>query len=288
MTQTTSTQSERHGSSTDPYRLFFPLGIALGIVGTSIWPLFHWGLAEDYSGQAHAFIQTNCFLFAFIVGFLWTAVPRFTGTQAPRRILQLFLAGLLIAEAVALELYYFRTAHALFLGATAIFGAVLIRRFVSRKHPPPETFTYVGFGVLAGSIAAAINAGSAFGVLEPAWDLLGRRLMSEGMVLLLVLGVGGFLGPRLLGFARLPDLQKIGNISPGTRPPAINRNMQFSAAAGFALLASVIVQYGWDAFGNESRWPTALAGFTRAVVATIVILVNVQPWRLPAVRTTLS
>ena len=73
----------QHGQPTDPYRIFFPLGIILGAIGVSIWPLYYYGVTEGYSGRAHAFTQTDGFLYAFIVGFLLTAIPRFTGTRTP-------------------------------------------------------------------------------------------------------------------------------------------------------------------------------------------------------------
>jgi len=53
------------------------------------------------------------------VGFLWTAVPRFTGTEAPGRRVQFFVAALVIAEALAFELYFFSAGHALFVVAHA-------------------------------------------------------------------------------------------------------------------------------------------------------------------------
>jgi len=72
---------ELHGKPADPYRIFFPLGIVLGAMGVSIWPLYYFGITEGYSGRAHAFVQTDGFLYSFIAGFLLTAVPRFTVPQ---------------------------------------------------------------------------------------------------------------------------------------------------------------------------------------------------------------
>jgi len=86
---------EIHGKPTDPYRILFPLGILLGVMGVSIWPLYYFGITEGYSGRAHAFVQTDGFLYAFIAGFLLTAIPRFTGTEAPSRRIQYALAVIL-------------------------------------------------------------------------------------------------------------------------------------------------------------------------------------------------
>src|SRR5579883_1668346 len=105
----------QHGESTDPYRIFFPLGIVFGIVGVSIWPLYYYGVTEGYSGRAHAFVQTDGFLYAFIAGFLLTAVPRFTGTEAPSRRVQYALAAVVICCAAAFEFQFFIAGHTIFI-----------------------------------------------------------------------------------------------------------------------------------------------------------------------------
>src|SRR5262245_14473316 len=149
--------SPSHSTPADPYRIFFPLGVLMGIAGVSIWPLYYWGWTEEYSGRAHAFVQTNCFLYAFIAGFLWTAVPRFTGTTAPGRAIQYLLAAILVADLVAFESYSFTVGHVLFVAAHTLLLAIVVKCFIHRQHPPPETFVLVGFGLVSGLAAAVIN-----------------------------------------------------------------------------------------------------------------------------------
>jgi len=274
------TTSPQHGHRSDPYRLFFPLGALLGIAGVSIWPLYDWGVTSGYSGRSHAFVQIDGFLFAFIAGFLWTAIPRFTGTQNPTRAIQCVVGVLLAAAAAAFEFQYFFAGNLIFLGAYLIFLAVAANRFLNRRNPPPETFVLVGIGLLSGLIGTIINAGIAGEIVQPGLDLVGRRLMTEGMVLLLVLGVGGFLAPRLLGFAQLPNFQNIERVSGQARTPiSLNRRQPAYAAAGLILMGSIIVEYGFK---------VPVLAWIRAAVATILVFVNVQPWRTPAVRTTLA
>ena len=277
---TSSLVPEKHGSPSDPYRIFFPLGIILGIAGVSIWPLYHWGVTSGYSGRSHAFVQTDCFLYAFIVGFLWTAIPKFTGTTAPSRVIQFFLASLLVAQLIVFELQYFALGHLLFILAHATFISIVVRCFIERQHPPPETFVFVGLGLFAGMAGALINAGIALEVLAPALDLLGKRLLTEGMVLLLVLGVGGFLGPRLLGFAQLPNFQNLEKLSGKVKPPrVVTLRREIYATAGFLLVVSVIAEYGL-------KLPNL--AWLRASIGTLVILMNIRPWRTPVTRTTLA
>src|SRR5262245_64220653 len=95
--------SDKHGMATDPYRIFFTLGILIGIAGVSIWPLYYWGVTAGYNGRSHAFVQTDGFIYAFIVGFLWTAIPRFTGTSTPSRGVQYVVVTVLVVTAVAFE-----------------------------------------------------------------------------------------------------------------------------------------------------------------------------------------
>ena len=264
----------------DPYRLFFPLGISLGIAGVSIWPLYYFGVTAGYNGHAHALVQTSGFLYAFIAGFLLTAVPRFTGTDTPSRFAQYVLAAALIVSAAASEFHAFALGTAAFVAAHVTLVSLVALRFLRRQQNPPSTFVLIGLGLLGGSLGAVLSCAVAWELIPAFWDMLGKRLLTEGMVMLLVLGVGGFLGPRLLGFAELPTFAVPGAWNEG-RPPTrpFGRVDGLWATAGAAILLSLVAEYG---FGLE--WMV----FLRAAVVTGVIFKTLQLWRLPVVRTTLS
>src|SRR5262245_7026767 len=117
---------ELHGARTDPYRVFFPLGIVLGAIGVSVWPLYYYGVTEGYSGRAHAFVQTDGFLYAFILGFLLTAIPRFTGTEPFSRRLQYILAAIVTIAAIAFELQFFTAGQTGFVIANFILIALVL------------------------------------------------------------------------------------------------------------------------------------------------------------------
>jgi uncharacterized protein involved in response to NO len=119
-----------------------------------------------------------------------------------------------------------------------------------------------------------INAGIAWNVVGPFWDPFAKRMLTEGMVLLLVLGIGGFLGPRLLGFAQMPRFPEIPKDA--NRPPA---RILLYMVAGLVIVLSLLAEYG---FGLSAM------AFVRALAATLVVLSTLQPWRRPAVRTTLA
>ena len=61
----------------EPFRIFFPIGVAVALLGVALWPLFHWQIINFYPGFIHARLMSVGFFGAFIIGFLTTAVPRF-------------------------------------------------------------------------------------------------------------------------------------------------------------------------------------------------------------------
>ena len=64
----------------EPFRIFFPAGIALGILGVSLWLLDFAGAAIAYPNLSHARLMIEGFMGSFIFGFLGTAGPRITST----------------------------------------------------------------------------------------------------------------------------------------------------------------------------------------------------------------
>ena len=67
----------------EPFRLLFPLGVLLAWIGIGHWLLYTTGVTETYSCVAHGLVQTGAFMLSFALGFLFTAVPRRTGTAPP-------------------------------------------------------------------------------------------------------------------------------------------------------------------------------------------------------------
>jgi uncharacterized protein involved in response to NO len=249
----------------EPYRLFFPLGVLSGLCGVAVWPLYYFGITSTYSGRSHALVQTVGFLYSFVAGFLLTALPRLTVTPPPGLAAQCALAAAILVSVVAAELQQFAVATAAFVAAHAMLLTLVATRFARRQQSPPASFALVGLGLAAGAAGALLNLAVAAEIVGPAWDVLGRRLLTEGMMMLLVLGVGGFLGPRLLGFTGAPA-------------PSRTRTLVY-AAAGAVLIASLVAEYGFD-----MGW----MAFVRAIVVSAVILTTTHPWRAPVVRTTLS
>ncbi len=71
--------------ASEPFRVFFPLGLAAGIVGLLLWPLHFAGWWSIYPALQHPRMLIFGFGAAFVYGFLGTAWPRFLEAKALRR-----------------------------------------------------------------------------------------------------------------------------------------------------------------------------------------------------------
>lgn len=258
----------------EPFRIFFPLGVLAGISGISLWPLFFSGLHKFYPGIMHARLMMEGFLGAFVMGFLGTAGPRLTGTPHFSRtelwtLLALYAAtvGLQIAERPL-------CGDAIFLALLLVFAARMGWRFSRRVDLPPPSFALVGFGFLnaiAGTVLLLI--GSA-GAGNPRCVLLGGMLLNQGFVLYLILGIGGFLLPRMLSLPPKPEFPESRTPPPGWRPAAL-----FAASIGAILLASFIL----ETFTLSTR----IAGAIRFVAAAIYLAREIPAHRSPTPRVTI-
>lgn len=241
----------------EPFRIFFPLGILVGISGVSLWPLFFAGVHKVYPGVMHARMMMEGFLGAFIIGFLATAGPRLTGTpHFSRGELCTLLA--LYAAAVAMHIALQPLAgDAFFLALLLTFASRMRWRFVRRETMPPPTFVLVLFGFLNAIAGTALLLAGTWGG-HPRCVMLGGMMLNQGFVLCLVLGIGGFLFPRILKMPR-PELPESRTPPPGWWPVAL-------LAAGTALV--IIATFVAEIFTASPR----IAGAIRFVAASAFLI----------------
>ncbi|MGZ4974901.1 MAG: NnrS family protein, partial [Limisphaerales bacterium] len=74
----------------EPFRLFFPLAVLVGLAGVSLWPLHFGGVMKLYPGLSHARLMAYGLFGGFIFGFLGTAMPRMLSVR-PFTVLEAFL-----------------------------------------------------------------------------------------------------------------------------------------------------------------------------------------------------
>jgi len=224
----------------EPYRLFFPLGWLMGIVGSSYWVLVSTGLIVSYAPFYHGVIQIELFCSAFAVGFLLTALPKFLRTKSATNgeLLCLLVAYLWLAAATLSNALLVAQWSFIFFISLLIRFAII--RVKERKSMPPFSFFLVAFGLFEGMLGALL-------VIYPSstFPLLGQKLLAQGMFLSLSLGIGSFLGPRLMGVV---DTENAMISLPGRG----SNNLRWYrspgnvvCAIGAIIFASFFIETGW-------------------------------------------
>ena len=182
----------------EPFRIFFPLGVLIGISGVSLWPLFFLGIHQSfYPGVMHARLMIEGFMGAFVFGFLATAIPRLTD-QPPMTGRSLIFLLAIFLSAVGLHIaHQHAVGDSAFLVAQITFLAAMAPRVLRKRSEVPPSFALVGCGYLCGVVGTVCilvgplaQNGSAV--------MLGMALLYQAFGLQLLLGIGAFLLPRLL------------------------------------------------------------------------------------------
>ncbi|MFN7953209.1 MAG: NnrS family protein [bacterium] len=250
---------------TEPFRIFFPLGVGIAWVGLSQWVFFPFGWPKAYACDLHGFIQMQAFTMAFAFGFLFTALPRRTQSAPPSRaelsattalLVLVTLAGL-FAQRVAMMLGYF----ALFALLTR-FALMRLLGSAARRRPP-AAFALVPIAALQGLIGPLlVIAGPRVNMLPWLYPL-GRLFIEQGVFLCLIVGIGGLVLPLVGGWPPPADL--------GSSPRESRRALLF-AAAGLVIVGSEIA----EALGAFRAGP-----IVRGLVVALGLALGGGAWRAP-------
>jgi len=219
----------------EPFRLFFPLGIALGWVGIGHWLLYATGATSGYSCLMHGLVQMQAFLMAFAIGFLFTAIPRRTQSAAPNALEMAAATALLIGVATALVARAWLAAQLGYLLLFALLLQFAVRRLLGAGagRRPPAAFVLIPIGIAHG-IAGAILLAVGLGLGDRPWStMLGALLVEQGVFLCFATGVGGLVLPLMAG---APPPRDLGS------SPAETRKAIAYAAAGAAIFASFLLE----------------------------------------------
>ncbi|HEX5037863.1 MAG TPA: NnrS family protein [bacterium] len=264
----------------DAYRVFFPIGWLMGLAGVGLWILFLQNAMGTYPKEWHADLMTGGFLPLFAAGFLMTAVPRFTGSFGPER--SDFVVGGALAAGLLLTVFFpNRLPFHACLGAFSLFLlAFCWRRIRNRSAYPPPPLILALAALAAEVVAAAFQAFHDATGRADLFDTLGRLYLYEGFQLLLILGVGIFLIPNLLGRPTCTPPVTVSVRPPKEKPLPFLRLIPLPLwVVSAVLLAS---------FALEIRVSPALGRGLRAAVFTLVSFHDWKIHRGPAVRSTLA
>jgi len=258
----------------DPFRLLFPVGWAFAIWGVSLWITYALSGKKYYPVPLHGDIMIGGFELCFILGFLMTAIPRFTETSIAHA-LELFCSCLLVLGLFFGAAFDHRIIFLMFAGFSLIFLVVYgARRIVVRKSNPPYTFIFVALGLVFGLVGLGILLWSSISTELPnVFTRLGHRLFYQDMLLCLILGVGGRLIPGIFGWTEIVTTQR--NLYEGNHSflASVPKNIWF-AVLGF--LVSIPLEFVAE--------PT----YGRTLKSFVITWIAIKYWRvfsLPKKRT---
>ncbi len=253
----------------EPYRLLFPLGVLLAWSGVLHWLLLAAGLIQEYRSIFHAFAQIEGFMTCFAVGFLFTLIPRRTGTAPPAA----WQVAVAMAAPVAVTIFAWFEKWALSQIPWLILLAMLIQFAISRFRSPgagpriPNSFVWVILALVmgvGGSVLAGV--GASLGE-EMVWlHEIGRGLVLQGMFTALVLGIGGMLLPVITRGAPGP--------AGSGRSIGARNGKLLHLIAGLAFIGTFFI---------EVLVSVRLGFALRAAIVLATLLASAELWRLPTV-----
>ena len=262
------------GIRREPFRLLFPLAILFGLSGVGQWLAYALG-GRDAFGFTHAWIQMSLHLSSFIAGFLLTALPRFA-TSFPASTAELAaVLSSLAGQWLFASRRMWGAAGACFIGFCLLLALFAGRRFASRRAPevqPPVEFVWIPLALLHGVAGAGLVL---LGTSVPALSWLfstGRPMAGQGFVLGMVIGVAGFMAPRLMGHA----VSTFGS-------PSLKGRTQ---ARGWSRLHRVLLHgiagfFFFVSFWIEGAGAVRAAYLLRAMVVTAEFIGTTRCHRLP-------
>lgn len=177
----------------EPYRFLFFIGLIHLIFGASLWLIFAFGLVP-YPGLTHARFMVEGFLLSFALGFLMTAIPRFSNTATAA------WPEAIAAGTLAILAGFWDGAAAGSIAFLVFFG--LRRNLFSSKLKKPSFFIFVQAGMIFG-LAGALSK-----TFFPTELYLFKSWLYEGMMLFWLCGIGSRILVMLLDADNKPLSKK--------------------------------------------------------------------------------
>jgi uncharacterized protein involved in response to NO len=231
----------------EPFRLFFPLGVLFAWIGIGHWLLYATGVTTTYSCRFHGLVQMQAFMMAFAVGFLLTALPRRTQSRLVGRMeLGAFAAALTITTGAAM-VDSWTVAEIAYAALFVLLIQFALRRFLAGEagRRPPAAFVLLPIAALQGLAGAALIGAADANAVLPSTGYLGVLLVEQGVFLCLAIGIGNLVLPLMGGAPPPPDL--------GSAPRETWKALAY-AAAGIAIFASLLLeQLGFERSGPLLR-----------------------------------
>ncbi len=251
----------------EPYRLFFPLGVLLTWAGILHWLLLALGFLGEFKSVFHSLVQIQGFLGCFAVGFLFTAIPRRTGTEPPAT--WEIVVGVVCPVGTTVAAWYHKLAVSQVFWAALLVMLILFafRRFRSStaERRPPNSFVWVPMALLMGLSGTVFMV--IYGIAEARgeaawhWHQWGRLFILQGVFLGLIMGLGGMILPL---------------ITCGDAPPDARPTDRWVRVLHVLTVLALILTFAVEVYSDDS-----LAFALRGLLVLLVLLLGARIWRLP-------
>jgi len=245
----------------EPFRLLFPVGFLLGLIGVLLWPVWVWKWMDVYPSLMHSRIMVQGFLSAFVMGFLGTAFPRMIEARKLGTLFSIPWALALVAACGIHLLQLHLVGDILYFLTLLSFVLTLANRLRERKDLPPPVFVLVFAGLACALLGTLLQIAQQLvpEVLPLQAFPLSRLLLNQGFLLLPVMGVGAHFLPRFFGQT---SLQKYAD---SIHPPLWwIRDAFISGTFGLAIIVSFFFEsYGWFRTAYTVRAATILIYFIK-------------------------
>ncbi len=255
----------------EPYIVFFPLGLLISWAGVGRWlTIALTGRYEDYVAVYifHGIAQIEGFLLSFAIGFLFTMIPRRSGTWPPSPLeMATGIAAPLFTVAAAWNQSW-AASQIGWIAACLLLVTFVLRRFLSAsaRRRPPASFVWIPVALLLGLTGSIMTgAGGALGADWMWLHDLGRHFVLQGVFVSLVLGVGGLALPLM---------------TRGEAPPDSSLSSRDLLVIGAHLVAAALLVASF--FVQQSVSIRAGCGLRAAVIAAELAF-GAGLWRLPSV-----
>ena len=223
---------------TDPYRLFFLLGLIALIMGILLWSLFQFKLISFYPRFEHGDLMFMAALWCFIAGFMMTAIPKMTNTFSVKIIELIIALGLVFFQAVAIFTQLREASGVIYFLQILFLVNFVFRRIWVRKVVPFEGFYFIPFAFFSALV------GSLFLAFSYQINLV-YLFIGKAFVLNLILGIGSRLIPAISKTAQalMPDVQTQKNKKLQYLIYALGLNFGFYTEAFLSKEIGMIIQF---------------------------------------------
>jgi uncharacterized protein involved in response to NO len=184
----------------NPFRILFPLAFLVGSIGVVLFIPNLFGI-ESYPINFHKKVMIDVFMNLIVTGFLFTAVPQFTGTDSITKsellISTTLLIGALFGSSITLLF------HGLMLSFYVYLLIILASRLLTAKQAIPYSFYFLPLAVFYGVCAQLVWLLPIEGL-----EIYAQKFLYFGYFLGVVMGVGLRLIPGLLGHVDIVKKQR--------------------------------------------------------------------------------